>query len=648
MTKPLWELQLEARRASRPSIPAEMQRIVNLPVMAPVTDERREELSRENVLAGPYEGHCDCDTCKGGPFRLLPDQAAGLHAFLSFDHGPFAALPVGSGKTLLCMLIASHHMTKHPNDKVLVLIPSSIVAQFSRRDLPWARRHVALACSWFVLGNRTAAQRKKLAKRGPGAYVLPYSCLSTTDTEEILRLINPSLIVADEAQSLRGDSAKTKRFWTYVDRRNPTPRGVGMSGTLTSTQPMDYHRMIKWIMGPNCPLPRPVVEAVRISELVRSGAPDPGPSAAAPAKPLLDLASRHGHSFARTTEGIRKAYRFRLHTAPSFVKGSPSECAASIEILNTPADTPGEDLQGLWHDVVNDWKAPCGDILTHGIELHSTLRELSAGFYHKRYWDDEDPLTPRAKQHWEAGQDYYKELRRFFSSTVYTRPGLDTPLLVHNYHTNTGPIGGWEDLYELWSLWQELDHEDLPERLSEPIWVDDYKIRHAVSWAKKAGKRRPGGILWVHHRAVADRLAKALVAEGLPVMRKGSGDVWLHNDGSEKFFCVASISAHGTGKNLQHFCRQILVQWPRPANSCEQLLGRTHRKGQKADRLVVHTNLTMDWDHEQQSCTLADTVYQTETLGGRPKLLIADWNPPPKKEDPEFIRSKYAYQGQTP
>lgn len=645
MSKPAWLLRLEAERRGRPQPPSEAERIVNLPVCEPVSQERIEELSRENVQAGPFNGDCDCDTCRGRPFRLLPDQAAGLHAFLSFDHGPFAAIRVGGGKTGLCMLIASHYLQKHPDHKALVLIPASIVSQFARRDLLWGRQHLAIGCSWYVLGGRTAAQRRTLAQRGPGAYVLPYSCLSTTDTEEILKLIDPDLVVADEAQNLRGDSAKTKRFWGFVNRRKPTPRGVCMSGTLTSTEPMDYHKLIKWCMGPNSPLPRTTVEAATWSEFLRSRAPDPDPSKpekVRPIRPLVEWARKNGERVSYTTEGIRKAYRRRMHTAPGFVSSPDRSLGISLELENVEAASPGDKLTGLWADVINDWLSPNGDVLTHGIELHSTLRELSAGFYYKRFWPEDHPLKAQAIAHFEAGQEYFKELRQFFGSTIYPRPGLDTPLLVGKHHSDHGSIPGWEHLYQLWLEWKDLEREDLPERLSEPVWIDDYKIKHAVRWAKK--QKRPGGILWCHHTAVAGRLIKALVDANLPVLRKGSGDTWLHDDGSDRFFCVASIRAHGTGKNLQHHHKQLLVQWPRPANQCEQLLGRTHRTGQKAERLTVQTNHTLDWDYEQQACTIADTVYQAETLGGRPKILIADWNPLPPQKDPEFIRAKYAFR----
>ena len=597
-----------------------MQRIISLPRTGEVSPERLEQLSKENVLAPAFE--------QG--FRLLSDQANGIHSYLETETG-FFSIKVGGGKTGLCMLIASHFHRKYPQAKCLLLIPASVYAQFWLEDLPWARKHLAITVPWYGLGKSTQKKRLTLAKCGrPGAYVLPYSCLSTEDTIEVLRCIDASLVIADEAQNLRGKSAKAKRWWSFV--RKHSPAGVAMSGTLTGKSLMEYHSLIRWCLQGNSPVPSTKVDAVKWANMIDSGAEEPSDEELAEIAPLLRWANT-----THDTKGIREAFKTRLLTAPGFHTSGDKELGVSLEISNKPAPGATPAYLEMVKKVQERWQHPSGDVISYGIELHSCLRELSAGFYYERYWDEDHPLVGQAKERWELGQEYYKELRDFFGQTIYPREGLDTPMAVGKYHSDHGRIQSAPDLYDLWSEWRALDRPDLPDRLSRPVRVDDYKIKAAVRWARAL---KGGGILWVIHKAVGVWLMEELRKAKVPCRKKGSGDEWLRGDGSNAYVCVASIDAHGTGKNLQDFEHQYIVQWPRSATQCEQLIGRTHRTGQQADRLVINTNLTSDWDHEQMSCTIQDTVYVAETMGGRRKLLIADWNPLPTQYPPEFLRAR--------
>ena len=49
----------------------------------------------------------------------------------------------------------------------------------------------------------------------------------------------------------------------------------------------------------------------------------------------------------------------------------------------------------------------------------------------------------------------------------------------------------------------------------------------------------------------------------------------------------ASPRAHGTGKNLQQFARNLVANPPSDGATWEQLIGRTHRQGQEADEVTV-------------------------------------------------------------
>ena len=69
-------------------------------------------------------------------------------------------------------------------------------------------------------------------------------------------------------------------------------------------------------------------------------------------------------------------------------------------------------------------------------------------------------------------------------------------------------------------------------------------------------------------------------------------------------------------------------------------MGRTHRTGQKAENLVFHHLIYTEFDHQQFASTLSDAAYDTETLGGRRKLLQASYDPPPKENSEDFLRAR--------
>src|SRR5690606_8946849 len=165
----------------------------------------------------------------------------------------------------------------------------------------------------------------------------------TEDTLEQFDAIKPKLVISDEAHELCGDlegSAKNKRFWAYV--RRGTPRMVGTSGTLTSRTPMDSHRLLKACLPGTCPMPNPAVEAAHCAQAVRSRAENPGPSELARLGPLVEWARRNvpEQQFPLTVEGVRRAFKRRLHSAPGFVTSGSKALGTALEITNLPAEIP--------------------------------------------------------------------------------------------------------------------------------------------------------------------------------------------------------------------------------------------------------------------------------------------------------------------
>lgn len=138
-------------------------------------------------------------------------------------------------------------------------------------------------------------------------------------------------------------------------------------------------------------------------------------------------------------------------------------------------------------------------------------------------------------------------------------------------------------------------------------------------------------------------MTEALVAADIDVLHCPAGKAFnslICDPANAHRLVVASMTAHGTGKNLQHFQHQYFVQWPRSANIAEQTLGRTHRNGQKADELVVVTNSTLFFDHLNKAACINDALYIHQTTGTRQKLIYGTYDPIPKIFPPEVLRER--------
>ncbi len=118
--------------------------------------------------------------------------------------------------------------------------------------------------------------------------------------------------------------------------------------------------------------------------------------------------------------------------------------------------------------------------------------------------------------------------------------------------------------------------------VTETVWVDDYLVRDSAAWLKKHR-----GVLWYEHDAFGRAVAEMAglychsggpEAEALILAERGDKGV------------VASIGSHGRGRNgLQfYFAEQMVANPPCDGKEWEQLLGRLHRIGQKADEVVTY------------------------------------------------------------
>jgi hypothetical protein len=98
-----------------------------------------------------------------------------------------------------------------------------------------------------------------------------------------------------------------------------------------------------------------------------------------------------------------------------------------------------------------------------------------------------------------------------------------------------------------------------------PVWIDKTIVKYAQDWAQSRA-----GLVWFSSQALEEALLDAGFAP-LPPDSKIDPAVCY----------IASIRRDGVGRNLQAFHANLVLETPVSGSIWEQLIGRTHRQGQK-------------------------------------------------------------------
>lgn len=550
--------------------------------------ERILALARRTITPADAEALAEKWTLKlrrpGGKQRLFPIQGVALEE-LSIVGGALNPIGVGHGKTLLDCLAA---MVVPGCRYAVLLIPPSLRSTFARE---WAK----YADHWQL---PNLADGRYFITGRPSLHVVAYSELSSAKSTDLLERIRPDLIIADEAHSVkRRTAARTKRFLRYFES-HPETRFAAWSGTLTSKSLRDYAHLSKLALREGSPVPNhwPTVE-----EWASALDPVPFPAPMGQLRRLCEVG-----------ETVRSGFRRRLVSSPGVVATEEGAIEASLLIHERRPAVPLAVQQAL-EDVRSTWQRPDGEELVDGLALSRCARELACGFFLRWKWPRGEPedvidLWLLRRKEW------HKELR---GKLKFAGEFLDSPMLLglaakRYYDGYKGDMPVWKS--ETWRGWREVEDTAQPE--TEAVWIDDFLIKDAAEWA-----RTHTGIVWYD----SDEVGRKLAAEGLKHFGPGkeASEMIEREDGKRSI--VASIRSHGTGKNLQPFAHNLIVQLPSDGAACEQLLGRTHRKGQIADEVEAtvyrHTReMAASFDAARRS---AD--YIQSTMGTQQKLIYASF-----------------------
>lgn len=460
--------------------------------------------------------------------------------------GLLAFAACGEGKTLASLLLPVVLRAERP----LLLIPAN-------------------------LREQNAMDQEEYAENWKVEYVpvLSYEQLSSPRSLNKLKQLQPDLIIADEAHYLRGkDSARSKRLGRYL-LEHPECRFVALSGTLMNRSLEDWAHLGNWALAGGAPIPRV-------------------PKVLEPWIRVLETHDAYGSDY-RLINKIKEqsgaatfdeAVGLRIRSTTGVVVTDTQQVGSSLVIHKRKIKLPDDLEMTLRHAAGGDIVSATGDLLDEETldrvfdssdlwtqEDAFAIRvwaQMICGFFYIWDWPDEpDHEWVYAKRAWGRACRWAREHLGEDSDALFAKK-IEQGKCSEEYAVSA------------WERWQEHKHKEAPP--TETVWISDYLVKDVVSWV--AEQKEPP-IVWCGTRALAERLSKEL---GCPLYGAGKKDSERLVAASKKAHtCVASIRAHGTGKNLQVWSNQIIVHPLSAPDTWEQLLARTHRPGQLADEVKV-------------------------------------------------------------
>lgn len=542
------------------------------------------EIPRRPSDLTQYEDQTEIYKRPGGTMQLWPIQTAVL-VEAERAGGLLGPIGVGHGKTLASLLVGVAMRAT----KIVLLVPPQLRTQLIEKDIPYLNEH------WKLPLDRLR--------------VVAYSELSHAKSAEILEHIKPDLIVGDEIHNLRHRSAaRTKRFLRYM-KEHPECRLVGLSGTITRRSLKDYQHLSELALKKHSPLPvnyRDLEDWAAALDVTKK---DPMPPGA-----LLQLCSQEELKQIAVTPMphdaqvyVRQAYRRRMVETPGVVATEESALGTSLIIRGLRPLVPAE-VQAALTNLRNTWEID-GEELMDAMSVARVARQLACGFFYRWVWPD-----GKKDYEWlEARKAWHKEVRDILK---LSKRGLDSPLLV------TKAVLRGELESGTWEAWAKVKDRFNPTPPTEAVWLTKFLVDEALRWAHETCHKTEPGIIWYEWDVVGREIAHK---GGLPFFGPGmkAAEELTRVNAKQTPVIVCSRAAHGTGKNLQQFCRNLFTT-PSPGGvDWEQTIARTHRPGQEADDVYVDVFLHTDEMQAAYFSAIRDALYIEQTQGQKQKLIYA-------------------------
>lgn len=404
--------------------------------------------------------------------------------------------------------------------------------------------------------------------------IIHYDALSRNPN--LLHEIKPDILICDEAHRLSNKrSAVTRRVERYL-RKNGETVFVGMSGTLVKRSIRDWHHLSQWALPSQLqclPLTYHDIESW---------------CAALDEKPRYRTGLGALKKIGRTRKEILKNLSKRFRETPGIIMCSKNSDLPKLYIITKLIEN--YTIQYYADYIREYWRTPSGTDFILALDLYRHMREISQGFVYE--WTEIPP------QNWvNARYDF----NHFIHKKLSRSRTLDTVTQTTEQYLNNKIVQNWKKI------------ESTYKPKSKANWKSYKYINTTIKHAHK------NTIIWVSHKTVGRHVEKKF---GIPYFGlKGlcaNGD-YVQDTKSDIICC--STQSISEGYNLQRFNNNIVTCPPKLGRKWEQLLGRTHRSGQKQD--VFCTVLgTIDENFEDFEQAKKDAEYIQNKTSNKQKLCI--------------------------
>lgn len=588
----------DVRRIGPPTLPPvgaseDLTRILALPRRARPSLVEQQHMADEMTARLSIENRdCKCASLRkwqSNPCikKLFPVQGWYLYEAAQCN-GALGHVMAGGGKTGIDILLAM----AVPNVKrAVLLLPPQLRIQFVRDYELWSqhfRTPNLVGARWFTPGR-------------PTLEMLAYSELSHESCTTWLESNQPDVLIEDEAHNLKNpQSVRGNRFVRYFAETKKEPYSFAHSGTLTTRSPSDYAHLSAICLREGSPLPidpNTTREWCGALEANTNGPP-------APPGELRRLCT--------PTETARDGFRRRLIETRGVIVTHDNDLEARIVIHARKPPTMPDAVKSALELVRRRSQRPDGEELTEKMDVAKVAKQVSSGFFYRWKYPRGEPESLilewlRVRKSWN---------RELAERMEHRSPGMDSPKLLTDAAERSrvgyrGELPVWRA--EHWAAWHAIEEKVQPVR--ETVWISDWLARDAVEYGKEAPS-----VIWYLSTAWGARVAELggfeLCAEGTDASERIAA-----LDGTRTI--VASIKAHGTGKNLQMYSRCLIAH--SPTDGWEQLLARHHRHGQTAGVVGVDV-----YRHTPEAAGPLESarelaLYVQTTTGAPQRLLMAEF-----------------------